>query len=297
MHTLSKNILMRSVWVGLIALVALIAAWFRISTLPTAVAAPATETAPAVAATGVEKQLQQLGAKINAKLAAGAHTEEGLAEELKAFDVLLAEHKNEQTEEVASVLMMKASLYVDVLQAFEKGATVLKQVKTDFPNTQAAKKIDEFLTQLAPQIEMEKIQSALKPGIVLPDFNVKDLAGEPLSIAKYKGKVVLVDFWATWCGPCVGELPNVIAAYQKYHAKGFEVIGISLDRDVAALKTFITEKGMPWPQHLDKEGDLLSKYGFIGIPSTFLLDGEGKIIAKNLRGEELGVELEKKFGK
>jgi thiol-disulfide isomerase/thioredoxin len=99
-----------------------------------------------------------------------------------------------------------------------------------------------------------KLQAGLKPGVVFPDFNEKDLAGEPLSIAKFKGKVVLVDFWATWCGPCRGELPNVLAAYKKYHDKGFEIIGISLDRDENALKSFIKENGMVWPQYFDGLG-------------------------------------------
>jgi thiol-disulfide isomerase/thioredoxin len=112
--------------------------------------------------------------------------------------------------------------------------------------------------------------------------------------------VVLVDFWATWCGPCVGELPNVLAAYGKYHDKGFEVIGISLDQDEIALKSFIKAKGMVWPQYFDGkgwDGKLCQKYGVISIPETFLLDQEGKIVAKELRGPALDEKLAEMLGK
>ena len=116
------------------------------------------------------------------------------------------------------------------------------------------------------------------------------MAGQPFSIASHKGKVVLVDFWATWCGPCRAELPNVIAAYQKYHAKGFDIVGVSLDEDKPQLLSFIKDQNMTWPQYFDGqrwENKLAVKYGIQSIPATFLLDGEGKIIGKNLRGDAL----------
>ena len=111
---------------------------------------------------------------------------------------------------------------------------------------------------------------------------------------------MLLDFWATWCGPCVQELPNVVKTYDKYHSQGFEVIGISLDRDRQKLAGFTKEKKMPWPQYFDGlvwENKLAVKYGINGIPATFLLDGQGKIIAKDLRGEALEQAVAKALGK
>ena len=123
-------------------------------------------------------------------------------------------------------------------------------------------------------------------GTKFPDFEVKDLADKPLSIANYKGKVVLLDFWATWCPPCRAELPNVIKTYEAHHKDGFEIIGISLDQDREKLTAFIKEKNMTWPQYFDGKGSqnkLAVKYGVLGIPATYLLDGQGNIIGKELK--------------
>jgi thiol-disulfide isomerase/thioredoxin len=256
-------------------------------------------TPPPAAKSDVTVELQQLVAKTKVKIQAGASTEAALSEELKEFDALLAEHKDEKTDAVAQVLYMKALLYVEVINDYDKGGESLKQLKADFPETQAGKNVDKVLASFDQHKEAMKIQLALKPGVVFPDFNEKDLAGEPLSIAKFKGKVVLVDFWATWCGPCVAELPNVLAAYKKYHDKGFEIIGISLDQDENALKSFIKEKGMVWPQYFDGkswDSKLGQKYGLNSIPMTFLLDQEGKIVAKGLRGSALDAQLAKLLG-
>jgi len=116
------------------------------------------------------------------------------------------------------------------------------------------------------------------------------LEGKPLSIANFKGKVVLIDFWATWCPPCRAEIPNVVATYQKYHDKGFEIIGVSLDEDKAKLIDFTKDQNMTWQQFFDGQGwsnKLAVKYGIQSIPATFLLDGDGNIIGKDLRGDDL----------
>jgi len=150
------------------------------------------------------------------------------------------------------------------------------------------------------QMEAQKIQAALAVGVKFPDFNEKDTAGKPLSIANYNGKVVLIDFWATWCGPCRAELPNVIATYKKYHNQGFEIIGISLDQDQAKLTGFTKSMNMTWPQYFDGQGwgnKLAVKYGMESIPATYLLDGNGKIIGRDLRGDELTQAVAKALGK
>ena len=222
-------------------------------------------------------------------------TEADMADELKQFDALLAKHKGEKTDEVAQILYMKSILYTQVLSDANKGEEVIAQLRNEFPDSRQ-------VANLKKQDESKRIQDALVVGSKFPDFNENDLVGQPLSVANYKGKVVLIDFWATWCGPCVAELPNVLKAYEKHHAKGFEIIGISLDRqqDKAKLENFIKEKNMPWQQFYDGQywnNKLSTKYGVNSIPATYLLDGEGKIIGKNLRGTALEEAVAKALGK
>jgi thiol-disulfide isomerase/thioredoxin len=238
----------------------------------------------------VTNELKDLVTRINAKLEADKKTESDLAPELKEFDQLMATHKDANPEELAQVLSMKAGLYMQVLNQPEKAVEIFKQVKTEFPDTRAGKRVDSVLAMIAQQAEAKKIQATLVEGTAFPDFNEVDMAGKPLSIANLKGKVVLLDFWATWCGPCRAELPNVLEVYQKHHKDGFEIIGISLDDDKAKTENFTKEKTMAWPQYFDGQkwkNKLAVKYGINSIPATFLLDGDGKILGKDLRGEEL----------
>ena len=244
---------------------------------------PAQETKPSAIATELGAVIKQ----VQAKLKDNKKTETDLAPELQAFDELLAKHKDEKTDEVAQVLFMKANLYTQVLNDEAKGKELLEQLKRDFPDSKQ-------VASLKRQEEAEKIQASLVPGTVFPDFAEKDTAGKPLSIAGLKGKVVLIDFWATWCGPCVAELPNVIKAYDKYHPDGFEIIGISLDKDQEKLASFVKQKNMTWAQYFDGQGwgnKLAQKYGINSIPATYLLDREGKIIANGLRGEKLDAAI------
>ena len=235
-------------------------------------------------------ELHALVAKVNAKLQAGKTTEADLSGELKQFDALIAEHKGEKTDDVAAILYMKANLYLQVLDEPEKGAALIRQIKTDFPDTKFAAHADEILANIQKQIAAKKIQDALQAGTTFPDFNEKDLDGKPLSVAAFKGKVVLVDFWATWCPPCRAEMPNVIRAYEKYHDQGFEIIGVSLDQDRSQLADFIKTQKMPWPEYFDGLGwgnKLAAKYGIMAIPANVLIDANGKIIGKDLYGDDL----------
>ena len=252
----------------------------------------------AAEAADAKAELKELVTKINGKLRGDNKTEAGLAAELKEFDALLEKHKGEKTDDVAQILLMKAMLYLQVFDDEEKGIPMLKQLKTSFPDTKQAKSVDQILESIEKQAASKEIQRSLAVGKVFPDFDEKDLNGKPLSIANYKGKVVLIDFWATWCGPCVAELPNVKKAYDKYHSKGFEIIGISLDSDKAKLTSFLEREHMTWQQYFDGLGwqsKLGGKYGVNSIPATYLLDGEGKIIAKDLRGSALEDELKKRL--
>jgi peroxiredoxin len=179
------------------------------------------------------------------------------------------------------------------LQIFDntdKGTELIKQLQRDFPETAVGQNAYKMLDAIKQQTEAKRIQNSLVTGAKFPSFDEKDVAGKPLSLTNYLGKVVLIDFWATWCGPCVNELPKVLKAYEKYHAKGFEIVGISLDDNAQKLTAFTKEKNMAWQQFFDGQGwqnKLAVKYGVHSIPATYLLDGEGKIIGKDLRGDDL----------
>ena len=119
------------------------------------------------------------------------------------------------------------------------------------------------------------------------DFEVTDLKGKSLSLEAYRGQVVLLDFWATWCGPCIAEMPNVRRTYEKYKHQKFQIIGISLDRSMEPLKTYIEKEQLGWVHYWDNANKVSSIYRVRAIPSTFLIDGEGIIRKTNLRGAAL----------
>lgn len=236
------------------------------------------------------QDLKVLVDQVRTKLNEGKKSEADLEKELKQFDELVAKHKDKDAESASRILQMKAMLYLQVLDNTEKTIAEIERLKKELPETELAKGADQMIESIKAQEEGKKIQRSLAQGTKFPPFEVKSLEGKPLKLEDYKNKVVLIDFWATWCGPCIAELPNVKDAYEKHHGKGFEIIGISLDQSEEKLKEFIKSKEMPWPQYFDGKGwqnALAVKYGVNSIPATYLLDREGKIIGQGLRGEQL----------
>lgn len=159
---------------------------------------------------------------------------------------------------------------------------------------------DERLADLVTSLEgtVRRLQLPGNPILV----EGKTVGGEAFNIDSLKGKVVLVDFWATWCGPCVAELPHLQELYTAYQPKGFEVVGISLDTDKAELESFIKAREVKWPI-LFEESDgagwgnkIASHYGISAIPTMILVGRDGKVISTSLRGPALDEELEKLLG-
>jgi len=238
--------------------------------------------------------LNALVTRINAKIQQDKKSEADLADEIKQFDVLSEKYKDAAADDRAEILFKKLGLYVQVLNEPDKALAIAKQYKAEFPTKGINGNTDDLISQLQRMVEQKKIQAALAPGAPFPDFQESDVNGNPLSISKYKGKVVLVDFWATWCMPCVIKLPEIQKAYDKFHDQGFEVVGVSLDVDKDKLQQFVKQRKMPWPQFFDGkrwENKLAVKYGIDQTPTGYLLDRNGKIIKKLDLDDDLSAEV------
>jgi thiol-disulfide isomerase/thioredoxin len=230
-----------------------------------------------------------------------AKNQKNLSKQLKAglsgvkkLEVFIQKNKIEDFETLKRWLDLYFATSQYVLDDMtERNAFIQKTITSNaIPSAHRAALADAANNYIAQdQIERE-YAAKYEIGKVFPALPAatKDMQGNAISINDYKGKIVLVDFWAMWCGPCLSELPNLKEAYAKYKSKGFDILGISFDRnDRPKLERFLKNKEMTWRQIYDGKGwqsKLSDHYGIKSIPMTFILK-DGVIVAKNLRGPQL----------
>jgi thiol-disulfide isomerase/thioredoxin len=196
-------------------------------------------------------------------------------------EVIAAPDAEQETKGAASFYRASASESDD--QKF--AALVAAHVK-EFPDFAGNK-------QLEAALKGKNVEKELKSKPLDLKFTAVD--GTAIDLANLRNKVVLIDFWATWCGPCVAEVPKIVATYGKLHDKGFEILGISFDQDKAALEKFTKEKGMTWPQFFDGQGwknEFGQKFGIQSIPRMWLVNKHGMVVDTNGR-EDLANKVEK----
>ena len=174
----------------------------------------------------------------------------------------------------------------------DKAKAFVAKVKADFSSGPAAGQVNAILDQFGAELYLPGVGDRM-------DIAFTDLNGNEVDTTTMKDKVILVDFWATWCAPCVAEIPNIVKIYEEYKEQGFEVIGISLDESIPPVKQFNAAKGVTWPQYCDGLGydnELAQRFGINRLPASFLVGKGGEIIASELRGDELKEAVEKALG-
>ncbi|MGC6434651.1 MAG: redoxin family protein [Crocinitomicaceae bacterium] len=186
---------------------------------------------------------------------------------------------------------------IDIVTETDTYESILNQTIKGFPESNSLKEIKAQLLK----IKAEKFANdPVAPGKIAPDFTEKKVDGSEMSLSDLRGNIVLLDFWASWCGPCRRENPNVVKMYHKYNKDGFTVMSVSLDKDASKWQAAIKKDGLVWENHVsDLKGWSASAgqlYGVRGIPYTVLINKEGEIIKTNVRGEELQQILQQLFG-
>ncbi len=199
-------------------------------------------------------------------------------------DATLAFIKNNTNAVVSSFLMWRYSYMFELEDMEPVYGTMSEEVKRS-----------EYAQHVKERIDL---LNSIAPGQPFIDFSMEDTKGNMVALSEMTGKVTLVDFWASWCSPCRAENPNVVEAYKKYHKQGFDIVGVSFDRDHGKWLEAIKEDNLTWHHVSDLsywDNAAGKLYGIRSIPSSFLMDENGIILAWNLRGEDLHNKLEEIF--
>lgn len=235
-------------------------------------------------------KIRSLSDQYNTAMVDGTMTDELDKELSSAYEKIADEAKALNFDFVKSNIDNELGQYIFLTTS---GMFDTEQQKEILALTNEEYKTKKNVKRIVDQLEA---MEAVAIGKDFIDFTMKNTEGEYISLSDYAGKdkYVFVDFWASWCGPCRDEMPNVVNAYKKYKNKGFEIVGVSLDKDEDKWIQGIKDLEMTWPQMSDLklwESEVVGLYAIQSIPHTILLDKDGKIIAKNLRGEELDQKL------
>ena len=227
-----------------------------------------------------QKEFEEANAKKDNKRMAQIEQEFGTAEK-EAADKVKAMIPDMGT----SLVSLFALNYVSIDNDFATYETLAKQFETEKPNSPHGKSLIGRVARI----------KGVSVGAQAPDIALSDTTGKPVTLSSLRGKYVLLDFWASWCGPCRAENPNVVRIYNKFKDKGFDIYSVSLDQAKANWTKAIRNDHLTWNHVSDLkfwQSAAAQQYGVQAIPATFLLDKDGKIIAKNLRGDALEQKLD-----
>ena len=233
--------------------------------------------------TGFEKEMASFNAEV-ATIDATTVTEEIRTNTTQRYNKMISS-RSEAIEQFIQNEPASPATYFAVKYLFQKPASKLILIAADkmgkeLPNSLYTKNLVSLAANIGPTVE----------GAIAPEISLKTPEGEILALSSLRGKVVLIDFWASWCGPCRKENPNVKKIYEKYKDQGFEIYAVSLDNNAAQWKSAIAKDGLGWlhvSELLGWKGTVSSAYGVGSIPQTFLLDKEGRIVKTGFRSHEL----------
>ena len=233
--------------------------------------------------TGFEKEMAAFNAEV-ATIDATTVTEEIRTNTTQRYNKMISS-RSEAIEQFIQNEPASPATYFAVKYLFQKPASKLILIAADkmgkeLPNSLYTKNLVSLAANIGPTVE----------GAIAPEISLKTPEGEILALSSLRGKVVLIDFWASWCGPCRKENPNVKKIYEKYKDQGFEIYAVSLDNNAAQWKGAIAKDGLAW-KHVSEllgwKGAVSRAYGVGSIPQTFLLDKEGRIVKTGFRSHEL----------